>query len=567
MIPAGKAQIHIPKNASFRVLPACPAAEASISEKLSVSKITAGILNSRGISDPESCERFLYPSLDALHNPFLMKDMEAGVGLINRTVSAGENILIYGDYDVDGVTSTAILLRALGAGGARVTHYVPHRIEEGYGLNEEAITRAHNLGCKLIITVDCGITSIKEVGFARSLGIDVLITDHHEPVTLALPPANAIINPHQFSCGYPYKFLAGAGIAFKLVEALYGREAAVEHIDLAAIGTVADVAPLTGENRILVKHGLKALSHSPKPGVSALLESAGLKNKTVTSRDIGFVLGPRLNAPGRIDAADNSVRLLVTDDSGEASRYAALLEENNKKRQKMQKEIFESAIGKLKNSPPETLIALADEEWHPGLIGIIASKLTELYSMPAILVSYGEDDGRGSARSVDGFHILSALNQCRGLLADLGGHAKAAGFSIKKSNVSKFLKKICEVGLSCASQDFCEVINIDREISLKEISMPLIEELALFQPCGEGNSEPVFSASNVDFTRIQGLKNKHLKMRASQNAVSLDAIGFGLYEEGISLHPRGELVFTAGLNTWNGRTSIQLQIKGLSAYD
>lgn len=551
-------------NLSWKTLPSDKAVEEKISNALEISPITAGLLLNRGIREPNEAEYFLSPSIESMHDPFLMKDMEKAVSLIRNAVKNGRKILVYGDYDADGITSAALLLRVLRDNGASADFYIPHRINDGYGLNESAVESAREKGAELIITVDCGINSIKEVILAQRLGIDVVITDHHEISCLALPPARAVINPLQSGCKYPYKKLSGAGVAFKLAWALFGKAGAMRHLDLAAVGTVADVCPLTGENRAIVKFGIEALAGTKKPGLSALLECSGIKDRDISARDIAFIIAPRLNAPGRIASAASSVELLLSEDPAGARERAAALEQDNKRRQKIQKEIFDSASSKLAKNGGGPLIALADDRWHPGLIGIIASKICEQYSRPAVLISSDGDSGRGSARSGDGFHILSALSECRSLLSDLGGHANAAGFSIKKRNIPKFLEKIRDIALNsenCADDD---LLTADRKISLREISAKLLEEFNGLQPFGEGNPEPLFTSEEVSFSQIRCLKNSHLKMKASQDGRSFDCIGFGMYDEHTAKEPSGRILFTPGINLWKGRRSIQLVLKGVS---
>ncbi len=553
------------KKTSWKVLPSDETAEKMISETLSVSRITAGILLNRGLSEICEFEAFLSPSIGLMHDPFLMQDMEKAVSIIRKTITGGGGILVYGDYDADGITSSALLVRALRENGASADFYIPHRIHEGYGLNKPAIESARRRGVSLIITVDCGITSIGEVIFARRLGLDIVITDHHEPATLALPPASAVINPLQSECNYPYKKLSGAGVALKLAWALFGSKQAIRHIDLAAMGTVADVCPLTGENRTIVKLGIDALAGTSKPGLSSLIESSGIKGRALSVQDIAFILAPRLNAPGRLDSAEASVELLISDDPVESAGRAKALEQDNRRRQKIQKTIFDSAMDKLKGGEPDPLIALSDESWHPGLIGIIASKICEQYSRPAVLISSDGDNSRGSARSGADFHILSALGECRGLLSDLGGHARAAGFSIRKNNISRFLKKIRKIGLDAGNGPGGAQPAADRRISLSDISTELLDELRMLHPCGEGNPEPLFVAEDVGFSGVRCLKNSHLKMQAAEGGRAFDCIGFGMYDGDILKTSRGDILFTPEINIWNGRKTIQLMLKGVRA--
>ncbi len=540
-----------------------PASEKLLSEELGVSEIVSGILVDRGMEEPSACRKFLSASTGDMHDPFELKDMGTAVRLIRDAAGAGRKVIVYGDFDADGITSAALLIRTLRDTGIRAEYYIPHRLREGYGLNEEAVELAARKKAGMLITVDCGISSIKEVIRARRLGMEVIITDHHEPTTVALPPAGAILNPLQYGCGYPFRHLAGAGIALKLAEALVGRDKALGHVDLAALGTIADVAPLTGENRIIAKHGLSALSKTDKPGLASLVRASGTGGRDLTVSDLAFVIGPRINAPGRLDSAVDSVELLLAEDARLGDRYARSLEENNRKRQKLQKEILGSAVKKIDLTRPQPLIALSDESWHPGLIGIIASKLCEEYSRPAVLISADREVCRGSARSGENFHMLSALTECRKLLRDLGGHSRAAGFSISRKNISRFITRIKGVGESRAGRATGEEVTIDREIKLSEVSEALISELEMLRPFGEGNPEPLFLARGVSFRGVRCLKDRHLKARCADGTAVFDSIGFGLYENTPGENGRADIVFIPRINRWNGREELQLMLKGI----
>ncbi len=559
------------KNMVWEVLAPDAQLRQTLSRQLGVSELLAGLLINRGISTVEEAKVFLRPEFKNLHDPFLLNGMEEAVNRIREALSKREKILIYGDYDVDGLTATALLTSVLKEMGGSVYSYIPHRTKEGYGLNEEAVHLAYKDGVNLILTVDCGTNSLREVILARKLGIDTIITDHHEVESVALPPAVAVINPHQLDCSYPCKDLSGVGVAFKLAQGLSGLQNVEEYLDLVALGTVADIVPLNGENRILVRYGLEKLARTKKVGLRALMQTSGISKDKLTAREISFILAPRLNAPGRLDSAEKSLRLLLTESEEEALCLVRELEENNRRRQVIQEKILRGAQEKIEKEPEKKLcpvIVLADESWHPGLVGIVASKLVESYCRPAILIAMDKEKGKGSCRSIEEFHILYALRECSRLLTRFGGHSRAAGLTIPKRNLEKFCEQMQEVGREkLAGKDLLPRLRIDMELDLSDVTEELVKDIICLKPYGSGNSEPVFISHNVQAIRPRTVSNRHLKMQVLRNRKSIDAIGFGMGDCAANLNRGGsmDIVYNPQMNTWEGKSELQLQIRDIRA--
>jgi len=463
-----------------------------------VGKLTARVLACRGLTDPSQARDFLSCDLAALHDPFAMRDMERAAALLDRALAAGAHIRIYGDYDVDGVCATAMLVRALQALDGNVDWYIPHRIDEGYGLNEDAIRQAHADGVALLITVDCGASSVAQVALARELGLEVIVTDHHRPGD-TLPDA-PVLDPWRPDCGYPFKDLSGVGVAFKLVGALARTRglpegAELRFLDLVCLGTVADVVPLLGENRVLVHHGLEQLPKSRKTGITALLEAAGVAGQ-VHSRHVAFALAPRINAAGRMEHAQAAVRLLLTTDPQEARRLAELLSQQNATRREQERRILAEAVGRVAEEVDlrqDRVIVLASETWHPGVIGIVASRLVERYHRPVLLIAVSEGMGKGSGRSITGLNLWAALTECASLLARFGGHHYAAGFSIQADLIPALRERINEVASArLAPEDLVRTVALDGEAELDDLTIEAIGELDALAPFGMGNPRPLF---------------------------------------------------------------------------
>ncbi|HWP48924.1 MAG TPA: single-stranded-DNA-specific exonuclease RecJ [Candidatus Limnocylindrales bacterium] len=550
------------------------------SKELRISSILASILLNRGLETLEAASDFLEPSLTNLHNPFLMKDMDKAVTCLQRALQDKSLIMIHGDYDVDGITGTALLVRVFRELYANYSYYIPQRLKEGYGLSCETIQKAKQQGVKVIITVDCGISACKEVELANELGIQVLITDHHQAPPV-LPKATAILNPRQKECLYPFKSLAGVGIAYKLSVALMsslGIPPSEEIppyncLDLVALGTIADVAPLLGENRILVKYGLKQISRSKKPGVIELKRVAGLEEEEIQSRHIGYSLAPRINAIGRLGNASEAVELLTTDNYRLAFEIAGHLDRANRERQEVEQNVLDEAFAKIETEhhlDQGNILVLSSPNWHPGVIGIAASKIVEVYYRPTVLIAEFNGIGRGSARSIPSFSIFEALRECACLLKNFGGHMTAAGLTIETSAISSFRDQINKIGAGKLSrEDLIPQIKIDAEVDLDCITLQLIKELEKCAPFGLGNPEPVFVARGLQIMRspcIVGENHLKMKVRQSITQTPAEAIGFGmksLLEKVFPSLPRIDVVFSPQINNRNGKPRIQLRLKDI----
>lgn len=537
-----------------------------LSSELGVSEVIARMLIRRGITDPETARRFLAPDRSEFYDPLLMKDMQKAVDRIRRAVAKGERIMVYGDYDADGATSTSLMYLALQKIGANVEYYIPDRFSEGYGLNGPAIQQAKDKGFDLIVTVDNGIAAVEQVALANELGLDLIVTDHHTPPDV-LPDAYAILNPKQPGCEYPDKMLAGVGIAFKVAQALFGR-LPEEYLDLAVIGTVADLAPLMDENRLLTIYGLQRLNDSPRAGIKALIEVSGLAGKELTAGHIGFSFGPRINASGRLDSAAYAVELLITEDPVRAEELANFLNERNVERQELSTQIFEEALQEVEAHPEwleGRVLVVAKEGWNAGVIGIVASRLVERYYRPTLMISITDGMGKGSARSIDGFHLYDAMNGCRDLFEHFGGHKMAAGFSIAAGKIEELrsrLNRTAEAVLS--DDDMIPKINIDAEVELTELRHRFVEEVELLAPFGFGNPSPRFQVNGVSLEccRPVGADGAHLQLTVTKGAGRLNGIGFrkGIEADQVNECTRLDLAGEFTINEYNGRKSLQIVI-------
>ena len=528
------------------------------------------VLASRGIEEETEAAAFLECESTLAHSPFLMRDMAAAAERTSRALDAGEKIAVFGDYDVDGITATVILVDYLRSRGADVMHYIPRRIEDGYGLSEDAIRSLHDRGVRLLITVDCGITGVDEVAFANSLGMDVVITDHHECKDV-LPDAVAVVDPHRSDCDYPFKHLAGCGVALKLVLALGGadREEALfaRYCTLAAIGTIADVMRMEGENRTIVSCGLEALPHTDFVGVHALLKEAGLLGKPITSIQIGFVLSPRINAAGRMGAADLAADLLEADDPAEAEVLAKRLCDLNRERQAVEQAICADAIGQIEKlrSEERSALVLSSEDWHQGVVGIVASRLSEKYSCPSFMIHLKDGTGKGSCRSYGGFNLFAALDACSDLLEGFGGHELAAGFTIQESNIDAFRQRMNRYVRS-AMDGVLPVSSLDIDAAITspgEVTLDQVESLSHLEPYGAGNPRPVFALLGATVDSLQSVgQGRHLKLRLSKGTSRFDAIFFSVTEAecGITAGSRVDAAFYLQANTFRGTTTLQLQL-------
>ncbi len=540
-----------------------------LSKELACSGLFAQLLINRGIADRKGAEVFLRSKLSDLHDPFRMSGMSRSVERIRRAVEKREKVFIATDFDVDGVTSCAILETELKRLGLTLEHYVPHRVKDGYGLNSEAVARSSEFGAKLFIALDCGITSISEAEELKKMGIDCIIIDHHEPPSQGLPHALAILNPKQKGCSYPDKDLASVGLVYKLIQAL-GNKDQHEYLDLVALGTVADVAPLRGENRIFVRHGLDVLNATKREGLRSLIEASGIKEKKVSTHSISFMLAPRLNASGRIDSAQSSLDLLLSQDSDEADRLAQYLNGHNRQRQKIEEKVMSEAmdlIEKEVNFKDDFIIVLSKEDWHPGVLGIVASKIVDRFYRPAIIISLSDEVGRGSARSVHNFHIYEALVQCESFLKEYGGHKYAAGLTIDRANIKEFktfLNVIARANFK--TESLVPVLEVEAQIPLALITEELLLDIDRLSPYGEGNRRPIFVSKRL-FVRSKPVivgKNS-LKFWVSDGEVTFEAIGFGMgdFLGMVSSGTAIDLAYCLGWDDWNSDNRIQLEVKDI----
>ena len=539
-------------------------------ERAGIPSLLACVLSARGVTEPEQAWKLLTPGEEPLLDPMLLKDMDRAVLRVGRALKTGELMAVYGDYDVDGITSTCLLTDCLTRLGGRVRSYIPDRLEEGYGLNEEAVLHLAQQGVTLIITVDCGITAAREVEFARELGIDVVITDHHE-CKQAIPEAAAVVDPHRPDCPYPFKGLAGVGVALKLAMAAAGPDRAGlvfrEYADLAAVGTVADVMPMTGENRTIVQTGLAALAHPRRVGLAQLMEEAGLGDKPVTSVSIGYTLAPRINAAGRMGQADLAAELLLTRDPGRAAALAQELCALNRERQTIECEIFQECVQRLERRPQSGIILLADEHWHQGVVGIVASRLTEKYSCPAFMVCLDQGIGKGSCRSWGGVNLFHLLTQCQDLLEGFGGHAMAAGFTVREENIPALERRLRQLVLKeRAGEELPSLLEIDAAVLPQELTVEAVEALDALEPCGAGNPRPVLVLTGAHvISAAQVGRGRHLKLRLEGRGVPLDAIFFSVDGNELGLTPgcRVDVAFYPQINDFRGVRSVQLQVVDL----
>lgn len=546
--------------------------QKNLSDSLGISSVCAQILVNRGVRTLEQAQSFLFGDLSSCHDPFLMKDMAIGVDRVKEAISKSEKILIYGDYDVDGVTSTAILTDVLRTMGADCEAFIPNRMEDGYGLNIRTIALARDRGVNLIITVDCGINSYDEVKCARDYGIDVIITDHHVAQAEKHPPAVAVIDPHQETCEYPFKFLAGVGVAYKFAKAILGDDGHIadKHLDLVALGTIADVVPVNDENRVMVKEGLKRLRFTDKPGLRALIDIARVTQETISCRDIAFGLGPRINAMGRIGSAEVALNLLLSTETSEAIKLAKIMDDGNKNRQGVEKEILKKAVARVKDEVDlenDKVIVLADEDWHPGVIGIVASRLTEQFSKSAMLIALEGETGKGSGRAIEGFNLFGAIDASKEFLMGFGGHEAACGLKIKKDQVKSFQEKINSVAANYFMNDDETVpeLKVDMRLPFSHIGPKLIKELQLMIPYGSGNIEPVFSTNGMKVKNTpRNIGRSGFKFLATCGNLTYEAVTFS--SKSIDKPKEGDIINLAyypTINSWRGLDSIQLNMKDL----
>ena len=532
------------------------------------------VLSARGIEGEDEVKRFLSTDLDMLFDPFLIADMDKAVSEIEQAIAQHKRIAVYGDYDVDGVTSTCILIRYLKSRGAACQYYIPDRINEGYGLNIQAIDSLREDGVELLITVDSGITAIEETEYAHSVGMRVVITDHHE-CKEDIPKAESVVNPRRLDCGYPFKELAGVGVAFKLLCALEkGKTDTAEMIkkygDVVAIGTIADVMPLVSENRAIVFHGLKILEKTKNKGLCALMKKINIYGKSVSASNVSFMMAPRINAAGRLGGASNAAKMLLTEDDCTACEIAELLCEMNCRRQLAENEIYSEIAEKIEaeyDSNTDKAIVMWGENWHNGVIGIVASRITEKYFVPTILISLDEGKGKGSGRSIKGFNLYQALEKNCEWLEKYGGHEMAVGLTIDKDKLEDFKKALCSYCFDILSkEEIVPTITVDCEIESDMLTMPQVESLEMLEPFGMGNPQPVFIVRNMLIEELTPIgKDKHVKLLVSGKNNRFYALGFGLPTIGCQLTPgdRVDIVGTADISEYRGCRSVQMIIKDI----
>ena len=540
-----------------------------LKEKYKINSLLAAILVNRGITDEEKIRKFLEPTRQDFYNPYLMKDMEIAVNRIIKAIECQEKVIIYGDYDVDGITSITVLKKFLKDVGLEVSYYIPNRLEEGYGLNKNAVKKIVNEGYTLMITVDCGISGIDEIDYANSLGLEVIVTDHHEPGE-SLPKALAVIDNKRKDSTYPFRELAGVGVSFKLCQAigmkLELKEATyLKYLDIVCIGTISDIVPLVDENRVITKLGLLLVKQTKNLGLKSIIDSSGYTK--INSSTISFGVAPRVNACGRMGKAEEALELLLSTDIYKVNELTNKLNEHNRKRQEIEKFIYESAIEKIeKNHLNENrTIIVGGEGWHHGVIGIVSSKITEMYFKPSILLSFEENGiGKGSGRSIPGFDLHDSLMKCQNTLEKFGGHSMAVGVTIKKENLEEFSKEFEKVAADEKIEEIPQVLNIDAKVDLNLIDKEMIDSLKELEPFGEANKMPIFAFKNLRIDSIRALsEGKHLKLTLKEDNKIINAIGFnmGTLAEEYKIGDKIDVAGVLEINTFNGVDNLQINIK------
>ena len=542
----------------------------NIAKEFNVSKLLATILSNKKISKKEDIEKFLNPTRNDFHDPFLMPDMKIAVDRIIKAINTKEKIMIYGDYDVDGITSITVLKQFLDDRGIVADTYIPNRLDEGYGLNKKAIEEIAKQNYTLMITVDCGISGIDEVEYANSLGIETIITDHHEQAE-TIPNALAVVDAKRKDNKYPFNQLAGVGVVFKLIQAIgicLGLEEKeyLKYLDLVCVGTISDIVPLVDENRVIAKLGLKLVEVTRNIGLKTLLDTVGYKK--IDSITISFGVAPRINACGRMGYQEEALKLFLTKNQEEAKEISNKLNEYNKERQDKEKRIFAEAIEKIeKGEKDKSCIILGNENWHHGVIGIVASKVTDMYFKPSILICFEEQgEGKGSGRSIPGFDLHEALTKCDKYIEKFGGHSMAIGITVKKENFEAFKKEFEEYAKNSNIDKIIPIIYIDEEITLKDINLKAVQELQLLEPFGEGNKMPLFLYKNLKIDSIRALsEGKHLKLTLKDDNMVIDAIGFnmGEYTNEFLIGDKIDIVGNLEINSFNGIEKVQINLKDI----
>ena len=542
-----------------------------ISNKYNLNKLISTILANRNITTEEEIRLFLSPTRKDFHNPFLITDMEKSVNRIIKAIENKEKVTIYGDYDVDGITSITVLKSFLNDRGLETFQYIPNRLNEGYGLNNNAIEKIKHQGCDLMITVDCGISAINEIDYANSIGIETIITDHHEPGN-EIPKAFAVIDNKRKDSKYPFRELAGVGVVFKLIQAIgiklgLKEEEYLKYLDIVCVGTISDIVPLVDENRVIAKLGLMLIRQTRNIGLKSIIDTSGYTK--IDSNSISFGIAPRINACGRMGKAEDALELFLSKNYNEVSELAKKLIDYNKLRQDTEKEIYENAIKQIEQNKLDknNSIIVGGHNWHHGVIGIVSSKITEMYFKPSILLSFEEDGiGTGSGRSIPGFDLHEALTKCLDSVEKFGGHSMAVGLTVKKENFEKFQKEFEQIATSSNVSDIVPVINIDAKIDFSAINKDMVESLKQLEPFGEGNKMPVFVFKNLKIDSIRALsEGKHLKLTLKEGNTVVNAIGFniGSLADEYRIGDRIDVVGVLEINNFNGVESLQINIKDI----
>lgn len=562
-----KANIYKYMNKKWQIIEPNEEKIEELSKKYNINKLLATILINRNIKD-EDLEIFLNPTRENFHDPFLMPDMNKAVERIIKAIKDNEKIIIYGDYDVDGITSITVLKSFLEERGIQIGQYIPNRIEEGYGLNKLAIDKIVEDKYNLMITVDCGISGIKEIEYANSLGLVTIVTDHHE-VGEEIPDALAVVDAKRKDNKYPCRDLAGVGVVFKLIQAIgikLGLEEKeyLKYLDIVCIGTISDIVPLIDENRVIAKLGLMLVNQTKNMGLKSLLISSGYK--TIDSNCISFGVAPRINACGRMGHAEEALKLLLSKDIYEVNELTRKLNEYNKLRQDTEKHIYDEAIEQIEKNKlnEKDVIIVGGENWHHGVIGIVSSKITDLYFKPSILLCYEDDLAKGSGRSIPGFDLHDSLMKCQNTIEKFGGHAMAIGITIKKDKFQEFSSEFEQIAKEAKIDEIIPIINIDAKINLNEINREMVESLKQLEPFGEGNKMPIFAFKNLKIDSIRALsEGKHIKMTLKDNSSIVNAIGFNLghLANEYRIGDKIDVVGTLEINSFNGVDNLQINIK------
>ena len=538
-------------------------------DQYGINELLARILVNKNITNKNDMSIFMSPTRKDFHDPFLMPDMEIAINRLLKAIENNQKIIIYGDYDADGITSTTVLKLFLEERGMDVSTYIPNRLNEGYGLNKGAIKKIYDDGFRLMVTVDCGISGIEEAEYANSLGIEMIITDHHEPAE-SLPNAIAVVDAKRKDNEYPFNQLAGVGVVFKVIQALSMRlgldeKEYLKYLDIVCIGTISDIVPLVDENRVIAKLGLKLVAQTRNIGLRALIEIIGFKN--IDSSSVSFGIAPRINACGRMGNEKLALDLFLCKDKNEAKKLAVKLNEYNIERQSIEKQMYDEAVKIIdENEKDKACIIVGKEGWHHGIIGIVSSKITEMYFKPSILICFDGNEGKGSGRSIPGFDLHEALMNCKQYLKKFGGHAMAVGVTVDKSEFGKFKSELEEYAKSCNVDKIVPIINVDSELSLKDINVEAVKSLSLLEPYGEANKMPLFLFRNLKINSIRSLsEGKHLKLSLKDENFMVDAIGFNMGElsEKYLLDDKVDIVGSLDINSYGGNESVQIVLKDI----